>query len=149
MTVYLTVYSDLQQETSKIRITAYLWGNPLVTTDSLTKSRKSLVIYIYIYILSSIGVGAGTYLQLPICVYVFCSIQYPLQWRHNEHDGVSNHQPHDCLLSHLISCRSMKTSKLRVTGRCEGNPSVTGELPSQRASNVENVSIWWRHHICL
>ena len=21
-----------------------------------------------------------------------------LQWRHNEHDGVSNHQPHDCLL---------------------------------------------------
>ena len=22
-----------------------------------------------------------------------------LQWRHNEHDGVSNHQPHDCLLN--------------------------------------------------
>ena len=23
---------------------------------------------------------------------------------------------------------------------------VTGEFPAQRASNVENVSIWWLHH---
>ena len=23
-----------------------------------------------------------------------------VQWRHNEHDGFSNHQPHDCLLNH-------------------------------------------------
>ena len=29
----------------------------------------------------------------------------PLQWRHNEHDGVSNHQPHDCLLKHLFRRR--------------------------------------------
>ena len=38
------------------------------------------------------------------------------------------------------------TSKLRVTDLCEGNPPVTGGFPSQRASNTENVSIWWRHH---
>ena len=38
-----------------------------------------------------------------------------------------------------------KTSKLRVTGLCEGNSPVTGEFPAQRASNAENVSIWWRH----
>ena len=25
-----------------------------------------------------------------------------LQWRHNEHDSVSNHQPHDCLLKRLF-----------------------------------------------
>ena len=25
--------------------------------------------------------------------------------------------------------------------------SVTGEFPAQRASNTENVSIWWRHHV--
>ena len=24
---------------------------------------------------------------------------------------------------------------------------MTGEFPAQRASNAENVSIWWRHHI--
>ena len=27
-----------------------------------------------------------------------------------------------------------------------GNSPATGEFPSQRASNAENVSIWWRHH---
>ena len=43
-------------------------------------------------------------------------------------------------------CRSRKTSKLHVTGLCEGNSPVTGEFPAQRASNAENVSIWWRHH---
>ena len=42
--------------------------------------------------------------------------------------------------------RSKKTSKLRVTGFCEGNSPVTGEFPAQRASNAENVSIWWRYH---
>ena len=27
-----------------------------------------------------------------------------------------------------------------------GNSPVNGEFPAQKASNVENVSIWWRHH---
>ena len=70
----------------------------------------------------------------------------PLQWRHNEHDAISNHQPHNCLLNCLFRCRSKKTSKLRVSGLCEGYSPLTGEFPTQRASNVENVSIWWRHH---
>ena len=42
--------------------------------------------------------------------------------------------------------RSKKTSKLRVTGLCEGNSPVSGEFPAQRTSNAENVFIWWRHH---
>ena len=43
-----------------------------------------------------------------------------LQWSHNDHDSVSNHQPHDCLLNRLFRRRSKKTSKLRVTGLCAG-----------------------------
>ena len=35
----------------------------------------------------------------------------------NERDGVSNHQPHDCLPNRLF-----------------------------RPRNAQNVSIWWRHH---
>ena len=70
----------------------------------------------------------------------------PLQWRHNGRNGVSNHQPHDCLLNRLFKRRSKKTSKLRVTVLCEGNPSVTGEFPAEMARSAENVSIWWRHH---
>ena len=46
---------------------------------------------------------------------------HPLQWRHNDHDGVPNHQPHDCLLNRLFRRRSKKTSKLRVTGLCVGS----------------------------
>ena len=55
-----------------------------------------------------------------------------LQWRHNEHDGVSNHYPHGCLLNSLYRRRSKKTSNLRVTGLCEGSSPVTGEFPAQR-----------------
>ena len=71
---------------------------------------------------------------------------YPLQWRHNGHDGISNHQLHDCLLNRLFRRRSKKTSKLRVTSLCAENSPVTGEFPTQKASYTENVSIWWRHH---
>ena len=68
------------------------------------------------------------------------------QWRHNERDGVSNHRCIDCLLNRVFRRISTKISKLQVTVLCEGNSPVTGEFPSQRASNAENVSIWWRHH---
>ena len=70
-----------------------------------------------------------------------------LQRRHNGHDGVSNHQPHQCLLNRLFRRRSKKTSKLRVIGLCVGNSPGTGEFPAQMAINAENVSIWWRHHV--
>ena len=69
-----------------------------------------------------------------------------LEWRHNGHDGVSKHQPHNCSLNRLFRRRSKKTLKLRVPGLCAGNSPVIGEFPSQKASNAENVSIWWRHH---
>ena len=68
------------------------------------------------------------------------------QWRHNERDGVSYHQPHDCLLNRLFRRRSKKTSKLRVTVLCAENSPVTGEFSTQMASNAKNVSIWWRRH---
>ena len=77
--------------------------------------------------------------------FVWSRVQ-PLQWRHNERDGVSDHQSHDCLLNRLFKRRSKKTAKLRVTGLCEWNSPVTGEFHTQRASYAENVSIWWRHH---
>ena len=71
---------------------------------------------------------------------------FPLRWRHNGRDSVSNHQPHDCLLNRLFRRRSKNTSKLRVTGLCAGNSPWTGEFPAQMASNAENVSICWHHH---
>ena len=46
------------------------------------------------------------------------------QWRHNGHNAVSNHQPHDCLLNRLFRRILKKTSKLRVTGLSAGNSQV-------------------------
>ena len=75
-------------------------------------------------------------------------VVHTLELRYNEPDGVSYHQPVDYLLSVLFMRRSEETSKLRGTGLCEANSPVTGEFPAERASNPQNVSIWWRHHEC-
>ena len=75
-----------------------------------------------------------------------CISKLSSQWRHNKRDGLSNHQRLDCLLNRLFRRRSKKTSKLCVTGICEGNSSVTGEFASQSASNAENVFISWGHN---
>ena len=69
-----------------------------------------------------------------------------LQWRHNARYGVSNDQPHDCFLMCLFRCRSKKASKFRVTGLCAENSPLTGEFLAQRASNAENLFIWWHHN---
>ena len=56
------------------------------------------------------------------CWYYFnTKMDSTLYWRHSDHGGVSNHQPHGCLLNRLFRRRSKKTSKLRVAGLCAGN----------------------------
>ena len=80
----------------------------------------------------------GSHLEIPITVMSY-----------NEHDGVSYHRRHDYLLNCLFRRRSKKTSKLHATGLCEGNSPVTGKFPAQRASNAENVPIWWRLHAVI
>ena len=70
-----------------------------------------------------------------------------LQWRHNGHDGVSFTSLMVVYSTVYYGRRSKKTSKLCVTGLCAGNSPVTCEFQAQMASNMENVSIWWRHHV--
>ena len=70
-----------------------------------------------------------------------------LQWRHNGHDSVSNHQPHHC----LPFIRAQITQNIKALHHwplCRNSPG-SGEFPEQRASNAENVSIWWRHHVWM
>ena len=65
-----------------------------------------------------------------------------LQLRHNERDGVSNHRNLDRLLNRLFRRRSKKHYRFRVSDHCEELDDRW--FPSQRASNAENVFIWWR-----
>ena len=48
-------------------------------------------------------------------------ISESLQWRHNERDGVSNHQLHDCLLNRLFRRRSKKTPNSSSMAFVRGN----------------------------
>ena len=96
------------------------------------------------YFLSMISTCYFLILDMYSIMWVWCL--NTSQWRHNGRDGVSNHQPHECLLNRLFRCKSKKTSMLRVTGLCVGNSLVIGEFPAQMASNAENIFIWWRHH---
>ena len=72
-----------------------------------------------------------------------------LHWRHNVYDGVSNHQPHGCLLNRLFRRRSTKTSKLRVTGLCVGkSPGPVNSLhegPVTRKMLPFDDVIMWRN----
>ena len=54
----------------------------------------------------------------------------------------------DCLCNRLFKVTSQKTQKPALLALSEGNPPVTGGLPSQRVSIAENSSISWRHHDC-
>ena len=80
----------------------------------------------------------------------WCQICCPLQWRHHELDGVSNHQHHDCLFNCLFRRRSKKTSKLRVTGLCAGNSPGTGKCFHFRTSSCRwwyRRLSWWQHTV--
>ena len=80
-------------------------------------------------------------ISLPIVVSrQISSVTMALLWRHNGRImGAWNHKAHDCLLNRSFRRRSKKTSKLRVTGLCEGNSPVTGEFPTQKASNAKKI----------
>ena len=72
---------------------------------------------------------------------------FSLHWRHNDHYGVSNHQPHGCLLNRLFRRRSKKTSKFRVTGLCVGNsPGPVNSPPkgpvTRKMFPFDDVIMW-------
>ena len=68
--------------------------------------------------------------------------QEALQWRHNERLK----SPASPLFAQLSVQTPIKENiKDLHIGFCAG----TDEFPVHKASNAENVSIWWRHHECL
>ena len=67
-----------------------------------------------------------------------------LHWRHNECQRVSNHQSHDYLLNRLFKAQIKEN--IKAPRHWPLWREFTGEFPAQRASNTENVSIWWRHY---
>ena len=97
------------------QVTGSIYGSTIFMLYTIYKQINTCIMYVmkHLYIIPEAR------LRCPImgCLWWFET----LRWRHNDHTGVSNHQPHGCLLNRLFRRRSKKTSKLRVTGLCAGN----------------------------
>ena len=69
-----------------------------------------------------------------------------LQWRHNGRDGVSNHQPHDCLLNRLFGRWSKKHQSSASLAFVYEEFTGDYEFPAQMASNAEMFPFDDGHH---
>ena len=86
--VYSTVYSDADQTKHQSSASlAFVWWihrGPVNSPHKWPVTRK----------------------MFPFDDVIMSRIASPKLWRHNGHDSVSNHQPHDCLLNRLFRRRS-------------------------------------------
>ena len=121
-----------------LRLSAYIYVSKLTIIGSdngLSPGRRQVIIWTNAGILVIRSVGTN-FIEILSDVHTFSFKKkhlkissakcwpFSLQWRHNERGSVSNHRRLGGLLSRLFRHRSRKTSKLRVTGLCEGNPAV-------------------------
>ena len=72
---------------------------------------------------------------------------HSLEWRHNERNGVSNHQPHDCFLSRLFG----RKSKVRWIHRWPVNSPHKGPVTRKMFpfGDVIMLRAFGAHHWCL
>ena len=82
-----------------------------------------------------------------------------LQWHHNEPSGISNYQPHNCLLNRLFRGRSKKHQSSASLAFVWGihrwsvnslhkGPVMLKMFPFDDViMNAANIFIWWCHHV--
>ena len=83
-----------------------------------------------------------------ICMRCFavCVLSKSLLSVSHYNDVIMNKMAFRLFTQPFVQAQIKENIKVRVTDLCAVNSPVTGEFPAQRASNTENVSIWWRHH---
>ena len=143
-------------------LSKYHYGDVIMTT--IASEITSLTIVYQPFIRAQIKVNIKAPRHWPLCGEFTGTGEFPAQmasnaenvsiwwrhhakhWHHNEHLSISNHRLLDFLFNRLFRLTSTKTSKPALLALCEGNPPVTGQFPSQRASSAKTLSIWWRRH---
>ena len=142
----------LANVSSKFRqmFTAAAAENPNILTLPGTSLRAAVDLLRWLLPSETLTISGRMGLYLDIRFFIF----HTLLWRHDGRGGVSNHQPHDCLLNCLFRRRSKKTSKLRVSGLCAWNRWAVNSLhkwPVTRKmfpfDTVIHQSFWKRHLI--
>ena len=91
---------------------------------------------------------------LYICAWflygVTCSryqiILFELQWHHNEHNCIPNHWCLNLFTQPFGQVQIKENIKAPRHWLLWGELTGDKWIPHQSTSNMENVSIWWRHH---
>ena len=83
----------------QLKSSDFLWQS---LSMCITLSHLSKFVFSSGYLYFQYWMGFSCNSQLNMKMW-YISLADLLQWRHNELDGVSNHQPHDCLLKRLLS----------------------------------------------
>ena len=67
------------------------------------------------------------------------------------HDGLFVFHHNDVIMTTIASQITSLTVVYSIvrSGADQWKHQSPGEFPAQRASNAENVSIWWRHHVII
>ena len=71
---------------------------------------------------------------------------YALQWRHDKCDRVSNRRRLHCLLNCWSGADQRKHRSSASLAFVREIHRLQVGSPHKKASNAENISIWWRHH---
>ena len=69
-----------------------------------------------------------------------------LQWRHHEHDGVSNHRPYHCVLNRLFRPIWRKHQSSASLAFVRGIHRWPVNSPHKGPVTRKKSSVWWRHH---
>ena len=80
---------------------------------------------------------------------IFQTGSFLLQWRHNESDYISNHRCLHCFSTVGPGADQRKDQSSASLASVRGVHRWRVNYPPKKASNAENVSIWWRHHVVL
>ena len=122
--VYSTVHSDADQRKHQSSASlAFVWGSHRGPVNSPHKWPVTREMFPFDNVIMTCAVPT---IKLEI---IFNHWRFTSQWRHDECDGVSNQRHLECLVDRLFRRRSKKTSQLRVTALCEGNPQVANGFP--------------------
>ena len=69
-----------------------------------------------------------------------------LHWRHDERDGVSNHQRLVLFAQRFVQAQIKESIKAPLHWPLWGESTGDRWIPLTKGSNAENVSIWWCQH---
>ena len=114
-------------------------------------ARANVIVFFIFYILCSIPLGSGALVWKHLPRY---NLLRTLQWRNNEHDGVSNHRHHNCSLKHLSRQGQRKNIKVPRHWSLWGDFTGDRWIPRTKASNAEmspfdDVIMKQLHSCCL